>query len=129
MQSLQQHRYTFQKHFPNNRKYHKIFNKNNVKNSYSCIANIKSIVNMHNKDVIEEKETRAVNCKCINKPDYHLSNQFQITSIIYETKIPSNFRKYHEKLYHGSSEGSFKQRHGNLKKSFNHENRRTDTEL
>ena len=54
---------------------------------------------MHNKDVIAEKETRAVNCKCINKPDYHLSNQFQITSIIYETKITSNFRKYHEKLY------------------------------
>ena len=32
-----------EKHFPNNHKYHKIFNKNNVKISYSCMANIKSI--------------------------------------------------------------------------------------
>ena len=30
-----------QKHFPNNHKYHKIFNKNNVKINYSCMANIK----------------------------------------------------------------------------------------
>ena len=36
-----------QKHFPNNHKYHKIFNKNNVKISDSCMANIKSIINMH----------------------------------------------------------------------------------
>ena len=32
-----------EKHFPNNHKYHKIFNKNNVKMSYNCMANIKSI--------------------------------------------------------------------------------------
>ena len=44
-----------QKYFPNNHKYHKIFNKNNVKISYNCIANIKSIINMHNKEVITEK--------------------------------------------------------------------------
>ena len=30
-----------QKHFPKNHKYHNIFNKNNVKNSYICMANIK----------------------------------------------------------------------------------------
>ena len=40
-----------QKHFLNNHKYRKIFNKNNVKISYSCMANIKSIINMHNKEV------------------------------------------------------------------------------
>ena len=30
-----------QKHFPNNQKYHNIFNKDNVKNSDICMANIK----------------------------------------------------------------------------------------
>ena len=44
-----------QKHFPNNHKYHKIFNKNNVKVSYSSMTNIKSVINMHNKKVITEK--------------------------------------------------------------------------
>ena len=50
-----------QKHFPKNRKYHEIFNKNNVKISYSCcMANIKLIINMHwsNKhEVIMKKYT------------------------------------------------------------------------
>ena len=31
------------KHFGRNHKYHKIFNRNNVKISYSCIDNIKKI--------------------------------------------------------------------------------------
>ena len=62
-----------QKHFPNNRKYHKIFSKNNVKISYSCIANIKSFINMHNTEVITEKKTQAVNCICINKPEWSFS--------------------------------------------------------
>ena len=115
-----------QKHFPNNHKYHKIFNKNNVKISYSCMANIKSIINMHNKEVSTGKKTQAY---CINKPDCPLSNQCQITNIIYKAKITSNLRNYHEKIYCETSEGTFKQRYGNHKKSFNHEKHRTDTEL
>ena len=31
------------------------------------MANIKSIINMHNKEVITENKTQAVNCNCINK--------------------------------------------------------------
>ena len=33
------------------------------------MANIKSIINMHHKEVITEKKTEAVKCSCINKPD------------------------------------------------------------
>ena len=39
-----------------------MFNKDNMKIIYSCMANIKSIFNMHNKEVIMEKKTQAVNC-------------------------------------------------------------------
>ena len=88
-----------QKHFPNNHKYHKIFNKNNVKISYSCMANSKSIISMDNKEVIPEKKTQAVNCNCINKTDCPLSNQCQITKIIYKANISSNLRNYHAKIY------------------------------
>ena len=101
--------------------YHKIFNKNNVKISYTFMANIKLIISMHNKEVITEKKTPRVIFNCINKPDLPLSNQCQITSIIYKTKITSNLRNYHGKIYYGTSEGAFKQRYGNHKKSFNHE--------
>ncbi len=36
------------KHFPPNHKLHKIFNRNTVKVSYSCMNNVKSIISKHN---------------------------------------------------------------------------------
>ena len=36
------------------------------------MANIKSIINMHKKEVIAEKKTQAVKSNCINKPDWPL---------------------------------------------------------
>ena len=93
------------------------------------MANIKSAINMHNKEVTAEKKTQAVKCNCINKPDCPFSNHCQITSIIYKAKITSNHRNYHEKMYYRTSEGTFKQHYGNHKKSFYHENHRADTEL
>ena len=76
------------------------------------MANIKSIINMHNKEVITEKNIN-VKCNCINKPNCPLSNQCKITNIIYKAKITSNLHNYHEKMYYGTSEGTFKQRYGN----------------
>ena len=40
------------KHFPPHHKLHKLFNRNNVKISYSCLPNIKSIINAHNRKVL-----------------------------------------------------------------------------
>ena len=39
------------KHFPKNHKFSKIFNKNTLKLSSSCMANIKSVLNAHNRKV------------------------------------------------------------------------------
>ena len=50
------------------------------------MGNIKLMINMHNKEVITERETQTVNCNCINKPDHPLSNQCQITNIKYKEK-------------------------------------------
>ena len=36
------------KHFPPHHKLHKLFNRNNVKISYRCMPNVKSIINKHN---------------------------------------------------------------------------------
>ena len=93
------------------------------------MANIKSVINMHNKEVITEKKTEAAKCNCINKPDCPLSNQCQIMNIIYKVNITSNLRNYNGKIYYRTSEGTFNQRYENHKKSFNHKNHRTDTEL
>ena len=73
------------------------------------MTNIKSIINMHNKEVIMGKKTEAVKCNSINKRYCPLSNQCQMTNLIYK-----------EKTYYGTSEGTFKQRYGNHKPYFNH---------
>ena len=67
------------------------------------MANIKSIINMHHKEVITEKKTEAVKCNYINKPDCPLSNQSQITNMIYKAKITSNLRNYDQKIYYGTA--------------------------
>ena len=51
------------------------------------MVNIKSIINMHNKEIIREKKTQVGNRNYINKLDCSLSNQCQITNIIYKVKI------------------------------------------
>ena len=84
---------------------------------------------MHNKEVITEKKTEAVKCDSVNKSHYPLSNQYQITNIICKAKITSSLRNYREKIYYETSQGIFKQRYENHKKSFNHEKHRTNTEL
>ena len=41
-----------QKHFPEENKFHQIFNKNNVKVSYSCNQNMANIIRKHNNKVL-----------------------------------------------------------------------------
>ena len=47
-------------HFGKNHKYHKIFNRNNVKISYSCMDNMTNIISSHDKKVTNfENETNG----------------------------------------------------------------------
>ena len=45
------------KHFPPNHKFVKIFNKNTIKLSYSCMRNIRSKTMRHNKKMLQPKPT------------------------------------------------------------------------
>ena len=38
---------------------YKIFNKNKIKDSYSCISNISQIIKQHNKNVSNKKENQT----------------------------------------------------------------------
>ena len=49
--------------------------------------------------------------------------------LLIQKHFPNNQKKYNRKIYYGSSEGTFKQRYGNHKKSFNYKKHRTDTKL
>ena len=49
--------------------------------------------------------------------------------ILIQKHFPNNHKKYNRKIYYGSSEGTFKRRCGNHKKSFNYKKHRTDAKL
>ena len=42
------------KHFPSHHKFHKLFNRNNVKLSYSCMPNMKNVIQKHNYKIMED---------------------------------------------------------------------------
>ena len=51
-----------------NHKCHKIFNRNNVKTSYSCIVNIENVISSHKKEITNfYNEMKGKTCSCRNK--------------------------------------------------------------
>ena len=119
-----------QRHFPRQHKFHKIFNKNNVKVSYSCMPNMKAVINGHNKKLLtplSDNPTRT--CNCINKDNCPLNQNCLATNIIYEATITSDLPDYQEKKYIGLCESTFKKRFASHKSSFNHERHKSSTSL
>ena len=107
------------KHSPPQHKFSKIFNRNNMKISYSCMPNIKSRINIHNKKVTKAKpsaQTRT--CKCINKLKCPLNNKCLSNNVLYKANITSESENYRNKIYYGMSETKFKSRYANHRKSF-----------
>ena len=51
------------------------------------MANIKSIINMHNKEVITKKTTQAVNCNCINKRDSPFPTNAKLQALYAKQKL------------------------------------------
>ena len=61
------------KHFPENLRLHKIFNKNTVKVSYSCMPNLANIIKAHNNEVSKDTSTptqKPCNCRKKKKKTY-----------------------------------------------------------
>ena len=52
------------RHFPKENPLHKIFNKNMLKVSYSCMGNIASVLSAHNKNILYPKKSEfGFNCR------------------------------------------------------------------
>ena len=75
------------KHFPPNNRYHQIFNKQNVKLSYSCMPNMGSIIAQHNKQVLNRLssvDTETPPCNSRNKRDCPLEGKCRTKCVIYK---------------------------------------------
>ena len=118
------------KHFPKNNKFYKIFNKNTIKVSYSCMPNIKSKINQHNHQIIKPNiPENNKTCNCITKINCPLENKCLTENIIYEATITTPSNQQYTKHYIGLCETTFKKRYANHKKTFNHLKYEHDTTL
>ena len=116
--------------FPPHEKLHKLFNRSNVKVRYSCMPNVKSIINKHNKFVLNPptNNTSERTCNCINKEKCPLQEKWSTNNITYKATLTSNQDTYQPKIYYDITEIKFKQRYANYIKSFRHEKHQSHTE-
>ena len=70
------------KHFPPTHLFHKIFNKNTVKISYSCMRNMNSIISAHNRSILNPPKT-SYGCNCRDDTNCPLQNQCLTPNIVY----------------------------------------------
>ena len=117
-------------HFPPHHKLHNLFNRNNINLSYSCLPNIKSIINARNRKILYPSPTFGRRtCNCINISQYLLQQKRLSNDILYQANITSFGENSETKVYYGICETTFKLRYANHKKSLNHRNCKSDTEL
>ena len=74
------------KHFSKHR-YHKIFNKNNIKVSYSCMDNMEKLVKKHNSNILKKDDTMKRTCNCRVKNECPLDGKCLSSNIVYSAEV------------------------------------------
>ena len=64
------------KHFPNGNPLHKIFNKNTLKVSYSCMGNMASIITSDNCTILNPDVSLKYRCNCTSTNEYPSQNKY-----------------------------------------------------
>ena len=117
--------------FPSGDPLHKIFNKNCVKLSDSCMPNINGIINKRNIAKLSKEKNKVIaKCNCRDKVRCPLEGKCKQECVVYKVEVysdPGNDRN--KKVYFGSRQGEFKTRYYNHKTSFSHEKYRHSTTL
>ncbi len=118
------------KHFPKSSRLHKIFNRNTVKVSYSCMPNVKTVISNHNRHLLEKRNEPSTdkNCNCRARNECPLNGKCLTKSIVYKAEITAT-DVGETKEYIGMTAGTFKERFANHKKSLNNVRYSTETEL
>ena len=118
-------------HSPVGHKLHKIFNRNTVKVSYSCMSKVRSIITSHNTRIIRRSQSQNINtdnCNCRNKHACPLQNKCMSKGIVYKATVITN-NTQGTKHYIGMTSNTFKERYRNHIKSFTHKKYSNETRL
>ena len=107
----------------------KIFNRNTVKVSYSCMPDVASIIKSHNKKVSTKKEEKAGKlCNCRKNTTCPLKGKCLTPSIIYKAEVKAA-NDDNAKVYIGLTELTFKKRYYIHQQSFRDKKHMYSTEL
>ena len=90
--------------------FHKLFNRNNVKISYSCTKNIRAIISSKNNKLLNPKTNTDINqrqCNCQPVSSCPVGGKCLKESLVYSCKVESNLVT---KQYIGVTKNSFKER-------------------
>ena len=100
----------FDKHFPKSHKFHKLFNRNNLKVSYRSRSNIASIINSHNKKTLRKEKIASAkpHCNCRAKESCPLNGDCLKSIAVYGCKITSSDTVEDSPHYIGLTENTFK---------------------
>ena len=114
--------------FPRGHALRPIFNRSTLKLSYSCMPNVKSVIDSKNKRLLQSgAETREERlCNCRKKEECSLDNQCLAKGIVYQASVTSSEGTEH---YVGLTDTDFKARFANHKQSFRTEKYSNQTEL
>ena len=106
---------------------HKIFNRNTIKISYSCLRNISSIISSHNGNILSPKQ-QVFGCICRVKNECPINGECQTPSVIYRADVV-NKSNDEEKFYFGLADTTFKEKYRNHIRDFKHGKCENSTEL
>ena len=117
--------------FPDGHRLKKIFNKNTLKVSYSCMPNLDSKIKSHNKVLLENDDTKKADttvklCNCRDRTKCPLDGKCLTKEVVYRATVVSAQEKA---TYVGITGDEFKTRYRNHLSSFKNESKRNSTEL
>ena len=99
----------------------KILNRNTIKVSYSCMGNMKSLVNRHNAKILQAKApTEAKGCNCRKNSTCPLNGACLTESLVYKATVLAE--NHEPQTYIGMTEHNVKTRFRNHKMSFENPN-------
>ena len=97
-------------------KLYKIFNRNTAKLSYSCMPNMKAVIDGNNKKLLEIEKSDSRKCDCPKNATCPLHRECLASDIVYQAMVTCDNK---EETYVGITATSFKARFANHKASSN----------
>ena len=102
---------------------------NNVKVSYGCTRSAASIINSHNKKILENQPSNTTaECNCRVKDSCPLQGKCQTENVVYLAQV-TNTKNSERKCYIGLTERTFKDRFYKHRNSLRHRSKANSTEL